>query len=41
MYIPHKIGSGYLYAKRNFDLFFCQIEKIPFGCKTNITYLTV
>jgi len=39
VYIPKDKIS--LDIKKKFDIFLCQIEKLPFGCTTNMTYLTL
>ena len=41
IFIPDtkKCGSTSLEAQKKFDIFFCQITKIPFGCISNIRYL--
>ena len=43
VYIPNKklLYGASLEIQKRFDLFICQIEKIPFGCDVNINYLNV
>lgn len=38
IYLNSKIS---LDIKKKFDIFLCQIEKLPFGCTANITYLSL